>query len=110
MSLKWSRVLINSEVFEKRPLSVKFVHLELLLVNSVVSLFNVLFEFLNFNFLFLQLSQQILEFFLKKLVLLYTVEVINSNSGNLVAEVLNLDLFLGYLSICLLCLLKEVGR
>ena len=90
----WSRVFFDTSVHQLGILSVKLVYLELLLVDSVVSFFDVDLETFNFLFLFFQLTDQIVKFFLKEVILLDTVKVIDSHSRNFIGKILNIDLLL----------------
>jgi hypothetical protein len=80
LGLKWSRVLVNALILQDSPLSVELIDLELLLVNSVVSLFDVLLKLLHFNLLLLQFSNEVFKLFLEQVILLDAVEVIDSDS------------------------------
>jgi len=80
LSLHRARVLVDSGVFELGPDSVELVNSQLSLIDLVVSLLVVLLELLDFVLLFFQLSNQVIQFLFEQLILLDTVEVINSNS------------------------------
>ena len=57
-----------------------------------------------------QLINQVVKLLLENLVLRSRVEVIETNTRDLISVVLDLDLFLGDVLVCHLCLLEEIGR
>lgn len=67
----------------------------LLLGDLDVPLLDVSLEALHFLFLFLELVDQVVQFLLQELVLGLGVEVVNSDSGDLVGDVFDLYFFLG---------------
>jgi len=110
LGFHWSRVLFNTSVHEHSILSIKLIDLELFLINSVVSLLDVLLKLLNFIFFFLELSDKIVELLLEQIILLNTVKVINPDSGDLVGQVFDFNFFLRNALVSLLGLFKKIGR
>ena len=109
LGLHGSGVLVDTCVLELSPYSVELVDLELSLVNSVVSLLDVLLELFDFVLLFFELGDEVIQFLLEEVVLLHTVEVVDSDSGDFVGKVFDLDFFLGNVLINIFSLFKEVG-
>ena len=109
LSLHRTRVLVDTSIFELSPDSVELIDSQLSLIDLVVSLLVVLLELLNFVLLLLELGDQVVQLFLEELVLLNTVEVIDSDSGDLIAEVLDFDLLLSDVLVSSLGLLQEIG-
>ena len=87
----------------------ELVDLELSLVDSVVSLLDVLLELFDFVLLLFELGDEVIQFLLEEVVLLHTVEVVDSDSGDFVGKVFDLDFFLGNVLINIFSLFKEVG-
>lgn len=90
-------------------LSVELINLELLLGD--IHLVLLLKLLLLFDFLLLggTLSLELLQFVLKKVILLLGVEVINLHTRDFIVEILDFDFFLGDVLVLVLCLLEEVG-
>jgi len=80
----WTGVLINALVFQLSVHSVKLVYLKLSLLNSIMSLLNVCLKLGDLVLFLLELSNKIIELFLQEIVLLDTVEIINSDSRDFV--------------------------
>jgi hypothetical protein len=74
-----------------------------------VSLLDLLLKVIDLLFLLLELGNQVVQLLLEKLVLLNTVEVINSDSGDFVRIVLNINFLLGNGLVDLLRLLQKIG-
>jgi hypothetical protein len=109
LGLHGSRILINTSILELGPNSVKLINSKLSLVNSVVSLLDILLKLFDLVFFFLELGNQVIQLFLKKFVLLDTIEIIDSYSGNFVREILDLDFLLSNVLVSDLSLLQQVG-
>ena len=75
-----------------------------------MSLFDILLKLFNFVLLFFELCDKIIELFLQEIVLLNTIQVINSDSGNLIGEILDFDFFLSYVLIGLFRLFEKISR
>ena len=75
-------------------LSVQTINFELFLRNLNMTLFDQSFLVSNLSFLIFKFANKFIKLLLKKFVLALSVEVINLNTGNFVANILNLDLLL----------------
>jgi hypothetical protein len=104
-----SRVFIDTSILEESPLTVELIDLQLLLVDSVVPLLDVLLEFLNFDFFLLELSDQVVKLVLEQFVLLDTVQVVDSDSGDFVGQVFYFNLLLRNVLVSLFGLFQKVG-
>ena len=69
-----------------------------------------LFDLLDVFLLFLELTDQVLKLSLEHLVLGRSVQVIKTDTRDLVSVVLNLDLLLGDVLVGHLCLLEQISR
>ena len=74
-----------------------------------MSLFDILLKLFNFIFFLFELSDQIVELFLEKFILLNTVEVVDSHPGDLIGELLNFCLLVGDVVVSGFGLLQQVG-
>ena len=81
----------------------------LLLGNCDVSLLDVTLEFLDLTLFLLELVDEVIKLFLKKLVLRLGVQVVDADTRDLISDVFDLDFLLGDLVVGNLGLLDEVG-
>ena len=91
-------------------LTVQTIDLKGLLLDVQQSALDLLLNILDISLLRLQLIDQVVKLFLENLVLRSGVEVIETDTRDLISVVLDLDLFLGDVLVCHLCLLEEIGR
>ena len=91
-------------------LTVQTIDLKGLLLDVQQSALDLLLNILDISLLRLQLINQIVKLLLQHLVLRGRVEVIKTYTRDLISVVLDLDLFLGDVLVCHLCLLEEIGR
>ena len=94
---------------ERSALTVEPVHSECLLLNAQQSSLDVLLDLLDIFLFLFELANQIVKLLLEHLVLGSRVQVIETDTGDLIGIVLNLDFLLRDALICLLCLLEQVS-
>ena len=90
--------------------TVQTIDLKGLLLDVQQSALDLLLNILDISLLRLQLINQVVKLLLENLVLRSGVEVIETDTRDLISVVLDLDLFLGDVLVCHLCLLEEIGR
>ena len=91
------------------PDSIELIDSQLSLIDLVVSLLVVLLELFNLVLLFLELSNEVIQFLLEKLILLDTVEVINSDSGDFIGQILDFIFLLSDGLVRSFGLFQEIG-
>ena len=109
LSFHRTRVLVDTGVFELSPDSIELIDSQLSLIDLVVSLLVVLLELFNLVLLFLELSNEVIQFLLEKLILLDTVEVINSDSGDFIGQILDFNFLLSDALVRSFGLFQEIG-
>jgi len=93
--LSWANKLITiTASFQVSALTVQTIDLESLLLNLQKSLLDVLLDVHDIRLFFLELTNEIVKFLLQDLVLSRCVQVVKSDSGDLIGVVLDLHLLL----------------
>ena len=109
--LVWTlEVIAVTAALKLSALPVQTIDLESLLLNLEESLLDLLLDLLDVFLLFLELTDQVLKLSLEHLVLGRSVQVIKTDTRDLISVVLNLDLLLGDVLVGHLCLLEQISR
>ena len=99
-----------STALKVSTLTVQTIDLKGLLLDVQQSALDLLLNILDISLLRLQLIDKVVKLLLENLVLRGRVEVIETDTRDLISVVLDLDLFLGDVLVCHLSLLEEIGR
>ena len=111
MVLDWADEFITiTSSLQVSALTVQSIDLECLLLDSQESCLDLFLDLLHVSLLLFKLTNQIIELSLEHIVLCRCVQVIKTNTRDLISIVFDLDLFLGNVLVSNLCLLKQVCR